>query len=238
MPGRQPGHPAVQECSFPWGSLGLSWRGDNGDGAARQGHGQLPLKLSWSTSQEQTRLPQTSASEEISQSGTGQKQRRVPLLLFSVSSLQGNNCSLFKEICLGAALLDAFAGLSRGCRLSRAGHSRSHRLCLPLPLHRMPLPAFHPSPSLSFPFPLFTLSSGRAQAAAGEGYGNLWVLSTGGGFACWLPVHWSPLPLEVGQNEGETFPLASPPLHSDMSFPCPLLSAWQRALLLWVGLGQ
>lgn len=104
-------------------------------------------------------------------------------------------------------MLGAFAGLYGSCRLACAEHSCSHRLCLPLPLHRTPLPAFHPSPSLSFPFPLFTLSSGRAQAAVGAGYGNLQVLGTG--FRCWLP-NWSPVSLEVGQNQEK--PFSWPPL--------------------------
>lgn len=56
-------------------------------------------------------------------------------------------------------------------------------------------PCLSALPSLYFPFPLLMLSSGRAQAAAGRGHGNLQVLGTGGGFLCWLPVLRSPLPL-------------------------------------------
>lgn len=93
MAGRQP---SAQECLFPQGSAGTSWRGDNSDGAA--GHYGMAAGNSLQSSPgafpRSRQVPPSSASEEISRSSAGQKQRWVPLLLFSVSSPQGNNCSL------------------------------------------------------------------------------------------------------------------------------------------------
>lgn len=196
---------------LPSGLIGASWRGDSGDGAAQRGHGQLPSKPSRSISQEQPRLPLTSASKNISQSSAWQKQQQVsaPLLCFIAAGKQ--LLSLKKrKFCLRAALLDAFTGLPRGCRLSRGGHSCSHRLCLLLPLRHTPLPAFHLSPSLTFPFPLFMLSSGRAQASVGGGIPEPPALSPGSGFLCWLLATGPRCPLGWDKMKEKRFP--RPPL--------------------------
>lgn len=168
----------------------------------------------------------------------GKKQQWVPLLLFSVSSPQGNNCCLLKKKKI------SWSSFAQCLRWPLRGllpvPCQAQLLPPPLP---SPASASHASPCLSsLSLPFFSLPFVHALQWQSPGCCRRGIWEPPGpqccsGFLCWLPVHWSPLPLEVGQNKGETFPLASPP-HSDISFPCLLPSAWQGALLLRMGFGQ